>query len=250
MNKSLLVKVTILYVVGIAIGLALFKSPSFSSEFRSEHGKELDRHFAIAKSAPFKLYEERPQLHPLEGKQLEDAEWVEEFRETEAFLHEEHRIALYVRFFNVLNSVVFVLYLIAMVGKPLIGYLDAQIVAIRQRLDDAAAARADADARKDAAQAQMDGWAGDEAKLQAEADAEIERRLAEIAAGERDATATLERQTEDRKQAELHLLERTIRKELVSEAIARLEERYKAEVSAEELSRSVDQFTVLIGRLT
>jgi F0F1-type ATP synthase membrane subunit b/b' len=250
MNTSLLKKVTILYIVGIAVGLAMFKSPSFSAAFRQEHGKELDRYFAIVKSEPFKLYEQRPHLYPLEGKLLEDAEWAEHFREMEAFEHEEHRIALYVRFFNVLNSTVFILYLVALIGKPLTGYLDVQIQAIRQKLGDAAAARAKAGERKTAARARLDAWPQEEAALNAETGAEIAHRVEEIATSEAEARATLERQVAERKQAELNVLARTIRKELVSEAVARLEERYKAEVSADELSRSVDQFTVLIERLT
>ena len=250
MNKPLLIKVAIGYVAGIVIGLFLFGSPSYSKQFRHEYQAELDRFVSIVHSEYYKLYEDRPALHPLHGEELENVEWAEHFAESEAFDAESRRIARYIQYFNALNSAAFILFMIALAGKPILGHLDGQIQEIRQRLDDAAAARKQAGTRKASAESRMEAWQQEASQIQEKAEAELARCLAEVEREEAESRAAIERHAEERRQMEAEALAQTIHRELVSEAIGQLEKRYNAEKSVEELERSVDHFTTLIERLT
>ncbi|MDQ1256940.1 MAG: synthase subunit b [Candidatus Hydrogenedentes bacterium] len=250
MNKKFLLWVTAAYIAGIVLGLLLFRSPSLSPAYLKEHGEEHERYLAVIKSEPFKAYEERPALHPLEGKLAEEVEFAEHYRESEAFLHEEHRVWWYVQYFKVLNSLIFVLYLAGFLGKPLLGFLDNQIQEIRRNLDEAAKARREADAQKAAVQEKVEGWAKLDADIRSESEATIARQVAKIRSEADDAEALLAKQTASRKQAELQVGARAIKTELVSEAIRQIEQRYKTETAHEELTANVDRFVSLLERLS
>jgi len=250
MNKRLVLRVTIVYSIAIVVGLVLFHSPNLSKAYLQQYGKDHERYIATIKSAAFKAYEEKPALHPLHGKLEEDAKFAEEYRERPAFIHEEARIWWFVEYFKVLNSVAFILYLAGFVGKPLLGFLDAQIKEIQRNLDDAAKARQDAAAVKAGVQGKTDGWAGTETRMRSEAEAAAAHHLAKIQTEATEAAAALAKQTAERKQAELYAVARTIKAELVTESIQRLEERYKTELTLEKLSVNVGRFVDLMERLS
>jgi F0F1-type ATP synthase membrane subunit b/b' len=250
MIKNYYVRVFIAYVVFIVVGFVLFGSPMLSKEYMKEHGKDHARYLEIIKTDAFKAYEERPELHPLPAKLEEDAKFVEHYREQPAFEHEERRIWWYIEFSKVLNTVIFILLLKGLVGKPLLNFLDAQIQAIRSSLAEAEKARAEAAQLKVAAQAKMDTWTKTEARVLENSEATIAAQLAKIHEESEYAKALMIKQTEDRKQAELHAAARTIKTELVTESIRVLEERYRTEQTLEKLETNVERFTALMERLS
>jgi F0F1-type ATP synthase membrane subunit b/b' len=250
MNKRLIRNVTVVYALGIVIGLVLFHSPNFSKSYLQQYGADHERYRAIIKTPEFKAYEERPALHPVHGKLEEDVEFVEAYLERPEYLREENRVWWFVEYFKVLNSTVFILYLAGFVGRPLLDYLDGQIKDIRKGLDDAARARQDAKASKAGVQEKVAGWAEMEDRINKESEATIAQHVAKIQAEESDAATLLARQTAERKQAELFTAARTIKTELVTEAIQRLEERYKNELTLEKLSVNVDHFVNMMERLS
>ncbi len=250
MTKQYFYKVTAVYAIGTVIGLLCFGSPSLSKAYLKENEEAHKRYLAIVKSEEFKLHEERPALHPLEGKLKEDAEFVEHYRENEAFEHEENRIWWFVEYFKVLNSVVFICYLAGFVGKPLLNYLDGQIAGIRSSFADAEKARAEAARLKAEAQAKMATWAKTEERIQRESEAAVARHLAKIQQEAEAAKALLAKQTEDRKQAELYTAAKAIKTDLVNSALRELEDRYKNELTIEKLHTNVDRFVTLMERLS
>ncbi len=250
MNKRLALWVTVGYVIGLVVGIALFHTPGLSKAYLEKYGAEHARYLAITKSPEFQRFEEQPKLHPLPPALEEEERFIEEYRERPEFEAEERRIWWYVEYFKVLNSAAFILYLAALAGKPLVGYLDSQIKAIQTSLDNAAKARQQAAAVKTEAKAKVEEWAAKEAQIKADCDATVARNLERIRAEAADAAAQLARQTEERKQAELYALNRTIKTELVSEAIERLKVQYKTDTSLEKLSANVDRFVNLMERLS
>jgi F0F1-type ATP synthase membrane subunit b/b' len=250
MNKRLILGVTVFYVIGILLGIILFRSPGFSKAYLEVYGEEHDRYNAIIKTEEFKSHEERPLLHPLHGKLEEDFKFVEEYSERPAFIHEEERIWWFVEYFKVLNAVVFISYIVGFARKPLLSYLDDQIKQIKQNLDDAAKARQEAAVLKGHVAEKTEGWAQTEAKILAEADLTVARHREIIESEAKDAAAVLAKQTAERKQAELYAAARTIKTEMVTEAIQRLEDRYKNELTLEKLTLNVDHFVNLMERLS
>ncbi len=250
MNKQFLWTVTALYAAGMLLGVLLFHSPSLSKGYLEKYGAEHERYLKIIKTEAFKAFEERPDLHPPQGHMKEDIEFAEHYAARPEFIAEKHRIFWFEEFMKVLNSAVFILYLAGLVGKPLLNYLDGAIQQIRTSFEEAAQARKAARAKREAAQAKMDAWAGNEARLRQEAEANVARHLAKIQEEEANARALLKKQTEDRKQAELYVAARAIKTELVNEAIKKLEDRYKTELTLEKLSANVDRFTTLMDRLS
>lgn len=250
MTKQYFYKVTAIYAIGTVIGLLCFGSPGLSKAYLKGHEQDHKRYLTIIKSEEFKIYEERPALHPLEGKLKEDAEFVEHYRENKDFEHEESRIWWFVEYFKVLNSAVFVCYLVGLVGKPLLKYLDEQIATIRNNFAEAEKARAEAARLKAEAETKMATWAESEERIRAESEAAVAKHLARIQEEGEAAKALLARQTEDRKQAELYSAAKAIKADLVEEALRELEDRYKNELTIEKLNANVDRFVTLMERLS
>ncbi len=249
-SRAYFISVTVGYLVACVIGVLMFKSPGFSSDYLVKHGDEHKRYLKIIKSKAFELHEERPELHPATGALHADAEFVEHYRENPEFEHEEHRIAMYVEYFRVVNSVVFLMYLWGAVGGTLLSFLDARIADIRTRFEEADSGRASARARQAEAEAKLGSWPQTEAQLRQESEAALAESLAKVREEDESAARVLEKQTEDRKHAELLAAAETIRLELVEEAIRQVEESYRTKHMEEKLALNVDSFTKLLERMT
>jgi len=249
-NKQFLWTVTAIYAAGMLLGVLLFHSPSMSKGYMEKYGAEHERYLKIFKSEMFKAYEERPDLYPPQGHFKEDVEFVEHYVSRPEFIAEEHRIFWFVEFMKVLNSGVFIAYLAGLIGKPMLKFLDDSIQQIKSSFEEAAKARREAQEKRAAAQAKMSEWSAKEAKIQEESESTVARHLAKIHEEAENAQALLKKQTEDRKQAELYVAARAIKTELVNEALRKLEERYKNELTLEKLNSNVDRFTTLMDRLS
>ena len=170
--KRFLIGYVVVYVVLCVIGLAWLKSPTFSKDFKREHGAELERFHKILKTPAYKAYHERPRLVQPDAALKADVAFVEEFEETPAFKAEEHRFSLYVLYFKWMSSIMFVALVARFASKPLCGYLDGQIAEIRKNLGEAEQARADAAKQKAEAQSQLETFPAlaDEIKRKADTD--------------------------------------------------------------------------------
>lgn len=250
-TKKFLYTVLVVYIVVAVIGVALFRSPSLSAAYTKEHGKDHAAFLKIKKTPWFKAYEERPKLHPpVNEQQREAVEFVEHYEANPQFHAEEARMFRYTIYFRVLNSTIFVVLIGFVLRKPLAGFLDSKISEIRTDLDTAAKAREDAVQLRAQAQEKVEKWESVEAAIKKEADDNLRADLAKIQAEFKQACEQLEKETVDRRQAEHYRAERTLKTELVEEALSALKERYRTEATGDNLARNVDTFVKLMERLS
>jgi F0F1-type ATP synthase membrane subunit b/b' len=248
--KRFLLTLLIVYVVGSLLGVAMFKTPYYSKPYLAKYGEEHERHHKIMKSEVYKRYIERPNLHPADDHLLADVAFMKEYEARPAFQAEKSRLFYYGMYFKVLNSAVFILLLVHLLRKPLLDFLDNKITEIRTNLDNAAKAREEARRLRAEAQAKVDQWAEIEHNLRRETEASIEKDLARIHEEFVQSQAQLDRETVDRKQAENYRAARLLREEIVNQAIAQLQERYKTEATLGRMEQSVDNFVQIMDRLS
>lgn len=250
-TKKFLYTLLVVYVVAAVVGVALFRSPGLSSAYQKEFGKEHKEFLKIKKSDWFKAYEERPKLHPpINDEQREAIEFAEHYEANPRFQAEEARAFWYMVYFRVLNSGVFVTLIGFALRKPLTGFLDGKIAEIRADLDGAAKAREEAAQLKASAREKIDKWETVHANIQKQADATLETELAKVRDEFEQARAQLEKELADRRQAEQYRAERTLKTELVEQAVATIENRYRTEATLERLTQNVDTFAKLMERMS
>jgi F0F1-type ATP synthase membrane subunit b/b' len=249
-TKKFLYLMLALYVGGAVVGIALFRTPSYSRQYLAKYGRDHERYRKIMKNEEYKAYIERPNLHPADARLLADAAFMKDYEGRSEFRAEKRRIFAYSGYFKVLNSVVFILLLGRALRKPVLEYLDGRIHEIRTELDAAARARTEAQQAKAGVLAKVDHWSAIEADLRKQTDETMQQDLAAIHAEFDHARAQLEKETADRKQFELLRASRRIKEELVSQAIKTLEQRYRTEATSERLARNVDRFVRLMDRLS
>ncbi len=249
--KKVLYILLAVYIVGAVVGVALFHSPNLSAAYKKQYGKEHTEFLKIKKMPWFRVYEERPKLHPpTDEHQREAIEFAEHYEANPLFQAEEARMFRYMVYFRVLNSGVFVALIAFALRKPLTGFLDNKIAEIGSDLDSAAKAREEAACLKAQSHGRVEKWESVEAAIQAEADLNLQQDLAKIGLEFEKARAQLDKELTDRRQAEQYRAERTIKTELVQEALATLENRYRTEATLEHLTRNVDTFSKLMERLS
>ncbi|HOV75031.1 MAG TPA: hypothetical protein PK967_13760 [Candidatus Hydrogenedentes bacterium] len=250
-TKKFLYIMLALYVAGAVVGVALFRSPGLSRAYLKEFGKEHKEFLKIKKSDWFKAYEERPALHPpVNEHQREQIEFVEHYEANPRFHAEETRAFRYTIYFRFLNAAVFIALMAFALRKPLGDYLDGKIAEIRSELDEAAKAREEAARLKEQARGKIEHWEEVEAAIIKEADQALEKDLAKINQEFEQSKAQFEKELADRRLAEQYRAERTIKTELVEQAIAAVENRYRTEATLERLTQNVDTFTKLMERLS
>lgn len=214
-------------LLGWLTGIYLFGPPGLSSEYLAQYHHEHEHYVEITKSDIYKRYLERPALHG--PAQLDEHNaallqqyipFVAEYEARPAFQAEQHRIhrlQLYFEFFNPLLVIVLVW---RFARKPLAGFLDAQIAALRARLDEAAKAKADAVARMRDAQVRQSSLEAERERVREDTEARIARELAELEESNQASLRAMERELEERKQAELQQATLRLKRELVDTAIA------------------------------
>lgn len=250
MSKRYFIIVAVLYLVGCGLGVVFWKSPSLSSAYMAAHKADHERYLKIIRTEAFKRHEERPQLHPLTGEAFEDAEFVEHYRENPEFEHEENRIARYIEFMKIVNSVAFIALLWGAVGSKLTAVLDERIETVRKRFADVEAAEIQAKKIEEASAQKMAAWPEIESSIRKESEETMAQSLAKIKEEDDSARALLDRQEEERRHAELLAAADTIRVELVTEAIRQAEGHYRAQRGEEKLDVNVDRFINLLERMS
>lgn len=238
------------YAALLVVGLFLFRTPGYSKEYMSRFGEEHERFHKILKSDAFKAFEANPVLEALPEAERENIEFAEHYMERPEYRAEKRRMMAYLIYFRTVNSAVFLLLLGYALKGPIAAGLDRAISDIRKRMEKAAELRRQAAERKAEAKRFVDQWEQEKAALEDKTKATVEHDVAEIRERGRLALEQLERETEDRKHAEMLKSAYLIREELVNEAMRRLEERYRTETTEADLSRNVDQLVRILETLS
>lgn len=214
-------------LIGWLAGILLFGPPGLSAEYLAQYHHDHEHYVDITKSDLYKRYVERPALHGPEQLNEHDAHllnsylpFVEAYEarpEFQAEQHRIHRLGLYFEFFNPLLVVLLVW---RFARKPLQGFLDGQIAALRTRLEEAAQARAEAAARLREAEVRQAGLEAERQQVREDTEARMQRELAELERSNQASLRAMERELEERKQAELDRATLNLKRELVDAAIA------------------------------
>jgi len=168
--------------------------------------------------------------------------FVEEYESRPEFIAQERRIAIYQYFFEFLNVLAIVVLAVRFLRKPLLAFLDRQVAAIRGRIEKAASARREAEERKAAAEAKLEGLEAEKERVREQADELIELEAARIREATEHAIAQIVQETEERKHMELHHAAMQLKQELVTQAVDQLAERLKAEVGHSQQTALIEEF--------
>lgn len=242
-------------LAGWITGIVLFGSPGFSSKYLAQHHHDHEHYIEITKSDLYKRYLERPALNGPDRLDAHHAAllrgyipFVEEYESRPAFQAEVHRIENLELYFEFFNPLLVILLVWRFGRKPLAGFLDAQIAALRERMDAAAAARIAAAARLEEANARVASLTEEQARVQADTAARLERELAELEAANKASLASMERELEERKQAELNRATQQLKKELVDAAMADVVRDLQAQRSPRNEERLLEAFLAGLER--
>lgn len=247
--KRFLYMLAAIYLVAAIVGLGLFKSPGYSKTYLAKHREAHERHHEIMKDKTYKAFIERPHLYPATPQLLAEKAFMEEYEANPEFQAEKRRIFAFTMYFRALNSGMLIALLVRGLKGPLTGFLDKKMGEIRTELADAQKAKAEAEKAKAEAEAKMREWSSEDAALRKQTEATVARQLAEIHRELEESQAQLAKETADRKLAEAYQAERTIKQELVLQALAALEQRYRTQATQEQLALNVEKFARFMDKL-
>jgi len=234
--------------LGVWIGANLLLGPpGLSRPYLRQYKQGHERYIEITKSLPYKLYSERPHLHgpgsPGAPQGLaENIAFVEQYEANPAFQAEQRRIGVYGLFFDVFNAALVVVILVRFARKPLLNFLEEKAAHVRERIESSAGARGAAEERLRRAEDQLAHVEDERARVAAETARRLEHEMAELKRANERSLALLWQELADRKHQEIVAAKQQVKRELVSETIKRLEERYQAEQSPEREADLIDQF--------
>ena len=248
--KRFLISYCVIYVVLCGLGITLFKSPTFSGAYLAKYKVEHEQFHAIIKSEPYKIWKERPALHPPSAELKKKIDFVAEYEERPEFKAEEHRVGLYRFYFKWMNALMFIWMLVHFARKPLCDFLDSKIAEIRTTIEQAERQREEAAQKYVDVQEKLKTFPGLAAEIQKKADADIEVNLQHISEEGKLSEHQLTVEIDDRKREDWHEAATTIRHELVTQALARVEERYRTEPSLKNLEHSVDEFVSVLEQIS
>lgn len=240
-------------IVGWILGNAFFGPPGFTDEYLAQYKADHEHYLKITKSEAYHLYEERPHLH---GPGAEDAPanlaselaFVEDYTARPAYQLEVARQARYGLFFDIFNGALVVVLAWYFGRKPLLRYLDSQIDIIRQKVDDAARVRAEAEALTKDVEAQMAQLPEDEQRIAQETEHRLEKEMADLAEANHYSMGLLEREMADRKEQQWLRARQRVQRELVLQAIDGLNEQCAESQGAGFQDALIDEFIDTLER--
>lgn len=223
--KRFLIKLAVVALAGWVAGNWLLGSPSLSKVYIADHRAEHEHYLEITKSDVYKRYTQRPHLFNLDADPAfrQRVEFVADYIKNDAFVEEQHRLELRSLFFDFFNAGLVVVLVLRLGRKPFLNFVDAQVAAIRERLNQAARSQKAAAARLAAAREKNARLHEQEMKVNAETEHRLERELADLASASHYSLGQHERDLAERKKAAEHAAELTVRRALVDQAIADLE---------------------------
>ena len=218
-------------LVGWIGGNVLLGPPGYTRAYLDENHQNHEHYIEITKHGYYKLYQQRPALHPVDGPDApahfdEWVAFVEEYESNPAFHEELHRMHLYELFFDFWNAGLLVVLVWHFGRKPLLKFLDNSITELRERVEAAAHARKSAEERRRKAEAQMAQLNEEQARVAEETQARIERELAQLEEANELSLKTVGQELADRKARVYQGAEQRVKRELLNRALARLEKTY------------------------
>lgn len=217
--------VYLVVAVGVMIALG---GPGFSGDYLEQYGREHDRYLEIVKSEPYKLHRENPDLHPAEGALAQEVAFVEEYTSRPEYRAERRRTDIRQLFMDCFNALCVIVLAVRFGWKPLLGFLDAEIAKIKTRLDEAAKARESASTDLAAAEAKQASLDDDKSRIAQQGEDAAAHQAKEIEEGTQQQLAQLDAETEDRKRLEEHRAVMQLKREIVEQSVADLEQTLRA----------------------
>ncbi len=249
-KKFLLIFFAVSLVVWIG-GNTFLGPPSFSAEYREAYGLEHDHYIDISKSAPYKLYLERPGIHgpDVEGVDPRLAEKIAFMAAYEArpeYQAEMHRLHIYEYFFEFYNAAIVIILGVYFGRKPVANILDEKIADLKAKVEAAAAVRKEATQRKKDVEEKLKHLTEEEEKVSTATALRLKQEQAALETSNAQALERLRNELEDRKREEWKAAERLVKEELVNQSINKLQEHYRAALNSNDVAQQqgvmIDQF--------
>ncbi|MFP4500574.1 MAG: hypothetical protein ACLFTT_06195 [Candidatus Hydrogenedentota bacterium] len=214
-----------------------------------------DEYLIIIKSLPYKLYDQRPHLHPPEPERdpekdragiehitEREARFVEAYEAQEAFQRENTRRGWFEFLYRALNVILIVILIWYFGRPPLKRWIEAEVNSERATLDEAAQARSAAEERLAKAQESVDNLPEEREQVAADTQAQITRELEQVEEANQQSLALARQEVEDRKRNEELAAAYLVKKELVYQSIDEVIERLRKESTPERQSAWLRQF--------
>lgn len=247
-TKKFLIGLVVVYlIVAISLNIAL-GSPGLSKGYLADHSEAHDRYLDITKSDPYKLYKQRPHLQEPDAQLAASIEFVAEYEQNPLFLAEQARIWWRLLVFNLLNAATLIALAVRFLRKPLAAFLNDQVEQVRNRIEKAEQARAEAASNKEVAQAKLDEVDTDREQIASHARERADEEARAIAEATEHQLAQLEQETAERKDLEEHRAAMELKRQLVTHAVEQLEQQLRTTDSQKREDVLVGQFIAGLER--
>lgn len=244
-KRFLLVFLAVYVVVAVTL-IVLLGPPDYSSAYMDEFRDAHQRYLEIIKSDEYKLHQERPHLHPAEGRFADDMEFVHEYESRERFQDEQRRMFAYNLLFDLLNAGAVVALAVRFGKQPLLGFLDDKIDDVRRRIRRSEEVRARAAKAKAQAEAKLKGIEDDKRRIEHQTAESLQQEKQAIAALTAENLDLIAVETEERKQREARQAAMQMKAEIVERSVSLLAERLRSELTESDQAVLLEQF---VGRL-
>ncbi len=263
-TKRFLVILGVAYLVCGVVLIITLGPPGLTRKYRDTYKDDHERYLEVSKSDAYKLYAELRPLAQREGLPQENViekvyrehpglalpqsalaagiAFVDEYTQRPEYVQEQRRMAWFGALFDWLNTLTVLALILRFAPKPLFAMLDAKIASLQKRIDASAKARADATARKTAAQAQVDGLDEDKERLEEEGEALLARVLGDIHEEAGEAIEQIARDGASRKQEEEHRAFLHVKEDLVEKTLDLVAKRYREGLTPESEAARLDRF--------
>jgi len=245
-KRFLIVFFGIALVVWIGANVVL-GPPGLSRAYLAEYKTQHEHYLEITKSNAYKLYLERPELHPVDSPTAhhgfaEQVAFVKAYEGHEAFLIEQRRMHLYELFFEFFNAGLVVVLIWRFGRKPIASFLDAKIADLRERIETAAQARKAAEDRRRKAETQLSQISEEQARVAEETRERIKRELAQLEEAAGLSLRVMREELSDRKDRIYQSARARVKREIVELAIAKIQADYRERGDSDREAAQFEQF--------
>jgi F0F1-type ATP synthase membrane subunit b/b' len=243
--KRFLAVLLAVYTLGGVVIIALWGPPGYTRAYMDRYEHEHETYLEIIKSKEYKLYSQRPHLHPLPD---ETYAFLDSYTANADFIAENHRMHRYHLAFQFFNAAALIVLVTPLARKPLLNFLDGQIAQVRERIDKTERASRSAAELKKAAQARYDEIPAQADTIRTQAKAHLASELEAMEIRTQRALAHLDEEAELRKALEERRGRMTIKRELVNAALSQFAEQYRAAITDEKEEGRLAEFTASLEK--
>lgn len=244
----ILAYLAVYFVVAIGLNMTL-GPPGLSSDYLETYKADQDAYLETIKSDPYKLWLERPQLHPPDAALAAQIAFVQEYEAREAFINEGRRRARYALLFDVFNVFMLLVLVWRFARKPVAKLIDDMVNDTRDRIDSAEDARITATQRKETARGKLDSIDEERSRIELESNQQLAREEKRIAESTREALARLDVELGERRAHEELMAIQKMKEQLVDEAIGLLIREHQSGSTPESESLLIDRFATQLEQM-